>query len=350
MSQTLNLRGLIEKRGASRVIDGHITGCAASRDNQRFAFTTAEGDVIVAHRGDLTDAASWPTYAVHDGSALTITADTDPHGFLTGGDDGRLCRIDMHGEIEELGKTRRWVEHVISYVDPKNAYIAASSGKQVELRDATGRTVLKTLEHPSSVTGIVFDGKGKRIAASHYNGTSMWYTQSKSDSVRSLEWKGSHIGIAIHPQGEALITAMQDNDLHGWRLSDGHNIRMSGYPTKVRSMSFSSNGKWLATSGADVVVMWPFFGGGPMGKPPTELPGAGGALCTSVAFHPQQEVVAAGFADGTVLLIETPTQRVLPVSLGGNGPVSALAYSADGCMLGFGTEEGLIGLVDLAAA
>lgn len=349
MSQTMTLRGLIEKRGASHVVEGQITACAASRDNQRFAFTTGEGDVIVAHRADLTNPAAWTTHAVHDGPALCLTPDTDPHGFLTGGDDGRICRLDMHGEIEELSKSRRWVEHITSYVDAKTALVAAASGKQVELRDATGRTVLKTLEHPSTVTGIVFDTKGKRVAASHYNGASVWYTASKSDNPRLLEWKGSHIGIAMHPQGEALITAMQDNDLHGWRLSDGHNIRMSGYPTKVRSMSFSANGKWLATSGADVVVMWPFFGGGPMGKPPQELPGAGGAPCTQVAFHPEQDVLAAGFADGTVLMIETTTQRVLPVVLGGNGSISALAYSADGCMLGFGTEEGLIGLVDLAA-
>lgn len=125
---------------------------------------------------------------------------------------------------------------------------------------------------------------------------------------------------------------------------------MSGYPTKVRSMSFSSNGKWLATSGADIVVMWPFFGGGPMGKPPAELPGAGGALCTRVAFHPSQEVVAAGFANGTVVMMEPTTQRVLPVSLGQAGAVTALAYSPDGCTLGFGTEDGVIGLLDLSSA
>lgn len=209
--------------------------------------------------------------------------------------------------------------------------------------------MLKTLEHPSSVTGIVFDAKGKRIAASHYNGASVWYTQPKSESVRPLEWKGSHTGIAIHPAGEALITSMQDNDLHGWRLSDGHNIRMSGYPTKVKSMSFSRTGKWLATSGADVVVLWPFFGGGPMGKPPTELPGMGGALCTRVAYNPEQDILAAGFADGSVIMIEPESQRVLPVCLNGTSAISALAYSPDGCLLGFGTEDGLIGLVDLSA-
>lgn len=351
MSETKEtlLRGLIEKRGAYRQVEGEITGCTASRDSSRFAFTTGEGDVVVAHRQDLMAPQAWATYAVHDGPVLSLSPDTLADSFLTGGDDGRLCRLDPTGEIEELGKTRRWVEHISTFVSDKSALIAAASGKNVELRDATGRTVIRTFEHPTTVGGIAFDPKGKRLAASHYNGVSLWFTQSKDGSARVLEWKGSHLGVAMHPGGEAVITAMQENDLHGWRLADGHNIRMSGYPTKVRSMSFSSNGKWLATSGADVVVMWPFFGGGPMGKPPAELPGAGGALCTRVAFHPSQEVVAAGFANGTVVMMEPATQRVLPVSLGHAGAITALAYSPDGCTLGFGTEDGVIGLLDLAA-
>ncbi|QEO16688.1 WD40 repeat domain-containing protein [Acetobacter vaccinii] len=341
--------GLIETRGAHHKVEGEITACAATRDSSRFAFTTVMGDVVVAHRADVRAPEQWSVTAVHDGPALSLSADTLPDCVLTGGDDGRLCRLDPSGEIEELGKSRRWVEHVASYVDGKTALIAAASGKNVELRDATGRTVLRTLEHPTTAGGIVFDPKGKRIAVSHYNGVSVWFTQSKDGSPRLLEWKGSHLSIAMHPAGEAVVTAMQENDLHGWRLSDGHNMRMSGYPTKVRSMSFSHNGKWLATGGADVVVMWSFSGNGPMGKPPVELAGAGGALCTRVAFHPTQDVVAAGFANGTVLLLEPSTHRVLPVSTSAIGAITALAYSPDGCLLGYGTEDGVIGVVDLAS-
>jgi len=42
-------------------------------------------------------------------------------------------------------------------------------------------------------------------------------------------------------------------------------MRMSGYPAKTEALSFTAKGKWLATSGADAMVLWPFFGGGPMG-------------------------------------------------------------------------------------
>jgi WD40 repeat protein len=227
------------------------------------------------------------------------------------------------------------------------------------LRDANDAAI-KTLEHDSTVSGLAFDAKGKRLAVSHYGGASLWFTGAKSETARRLAWKGSHIGVALHPDGEALVTAMQENELHGWRLSDGHNMRMSGYPQKTQSFGFSRNGRWLATGGAEAVVLWPFFGGGPMGKAPTELAGVPDAVAVRVAFHPQHDIVAAGFSDGTVLMSDVGTRRVLPVcgpgKQQGRGPglgpagcaVSALAFNPDGTRLAFGTQDGTVALIDLS--
>lgn len=340
---------LLERRGAQRQLEGQITGCAIARDSQQIAFATAEGDVMVANRADWGRSDAWDVQTVHDGSVLSIAPDAAPTGFLTGGDDNSLRRIAADGTVSELAKGRRWIEHITTWAGDKGGVIAFASGKQVELRDAAGCDTLKVLEHPSTVSGIVFDAKGKRIAASHYNGASMWFVQAKVDNPRQLEWKGSHIGIAIHPTGEALVTSMQESELHGWRLSDGHNMRMSGYPSKVQSMAFTRNGKWLVTSGADTIVMWPFFGGGPMGKPPAEAGGIPGIMCTHVACHPVHDIVAAGFADGAVLMVDTNAQRLLPVSMAGEGAVTALAFSPDGCALAFGTEDGRAAVIDLSA-
>ena len=195
---------------------------------------------------------------------------------------------------------------------------------------------------------MAFDAKGKRIAASHYNGATLWFVAAKVDSPRKLEWNGSHTGIAMHPAGEAVVTAMQENSLHGWRLPDGQHMRMSGYPAKTEAMSFTRNGRWLATAGADTIVLWPFFGGGPMGKAPMEMAGGDNVICTRVAAHPQAEVVAAGFADGLVVLADLSSERILPVAAPGHGPVSALAWSGDGARLALGTETGFAALVDLS--
>jgi WD40 repeat protein len=124
-------------------------------------------------------------------------------------------------------------------------------------------------------------------------------------------------------------------------------MRMSGYPGKTQAMSFSRGGKWLATSGSDAMVLWPFFGGGPMGKAPTELAGGDGIACTQVAFHPQQDIVAGGFADGLVVIADVGSSRVIPVAPAVGTPVSTLAWSPDGAFLALGTEAGLAAIVDL---
>ena len=204
------------------------------------------------------------------------------------------------------------------------------------------------MAHPSTVTGIAFDAKGKRVAAAHYNGASLWFAASTSPTPRFLEWKGSHLGVAIHPGGDALVTGMQENAMHGWTLPEGKHMRMAGYPAKTKSFAFTKSGRWLATSGAESVVLWPFFGGGPMGKAPMEL-GEGEGLVKRIACHPEHEVVAAGFDSGMVLIADIAKQQILPVAAPGRGAVTALAWNPSGSHLAFGTETGFAAVVDFSA-
>ena len=209
----------------------------------------------------------------HDGAVLAFCADAKD-GYLTGGDDGRLVRTAPDGGTTELANfgAMKWVEHVAAH---ESGLRAASVGKQLHLFGAKGEP-LKTLPHPSAVGGIAFDAKGSGSPPATTTAPRSGSSPRKDDKPRVLEWKGSHAAIAISPDGTHVVTAMQENALHGWRLADGQHMRMSGYPSKTHFLSFTSRGKWLATSGADAVVVWPFFGGGPMGKAPTELAGGDG--------------------------------------------------------------------------
>jgi hypothetical protein len=328
---------LLASRGTARDLGAWVVGAVFDRAG-RLGFATADGMLHIAAGED------WRAVTAHDGGLLSAAADARD-GWLTGGDDGKLMRVSPGGEAAQLADFKgRWVDHVAAH---EAGVRAAGVGKSLHVFDAAG-AALKTLLHPSSVGGIAFDAKGKRIAASHYNGASLWFVGAKEDKPRLLEWKGSHHGIAFSPDGTHVVTAMQEPSLHGWRLTDGQHMRMSGYPTKTRSLSFTARGRWLATSGAESVVLWPFFGGGPMGKAPTELAGGDEVFCTAVACHPQHEVVAAGFGDGLVLMAEITSGKVVPIAPPSGHAVSALAWSANGAGLAFGTEAGRAGLIDLS--
>ena len=151
---------------------------------------------------------------------------------------------------------------------------------------------------------------------------------AKEATPELLEWKGSHLGATVSPDGRFLVTTMQEPMLHGWRLADRKHMRMSGYASRVTSMSWTADGDWLATSGAPQLILWPFQGkDGPMGKEPRVLAPAEHRV-EVVACHPKDPIVAVGYADGMVLFVRIEDGAEILVRKPGDAPVSALAWSA----------------------
>ncbi|HUW80097.1 MAG TPA: WD40 repeat domain-containing protein [Acidocella sp.] len=337
-----DLDQLLNARGHTAELGAHVIAACFSAAGSHAAFALGDGTVRI------TDTDSWSSIPAHAGAVLSLAAHPVTSGFCSGGDDGKLLSIGFDGTISEIGGFgSKWVEHIACFAG-KTPLIAAAAGKNLHLFTGAGEK-LRVLEHPSTVTGVAFDTKGKRVAASHYNGASLWFTASTGGAPRKLEWKGSHLGVAIHPNGEALVTGMQENALHGWTLPEGKHMRMAGYPAKPESFGFTKSGRWLATGGADVVVLWPFFGGGPMGKAPKELGPGDGGIVKRLACHPQHEVLAAGFDTGMLIVVDIQKEQILPVCGPGRGAVTALGWNASGSHLAFGTESGFAAVVDFSA-
>jgi WD40 repeat protein len=280
--------------------------------------------------------------SVHGGGILSFSC--DGARIVTGGDDGKVVATNAKGESETVATDakHRWIDRVA--LGPDGA-VAWAAGKQVFVRTAKGE--VKSLDLPSSIGGLAFAPKGLRLAIAHYGGVSLWFPNAQA-TPEVLAWKGSHIDIAFSPDGKFLVTSMQEATLHGWRLMDAKDMRMSGYSAKVRSMAFTAGGKWLATSGSEQLILWPFGAkDGPMGKQPRMvLPYE--KRVAMVACHPSQEIAAAGFEDGVVMLTRIEDGAEILAKKPGSAAVSALAWSGDGGKLAFGTEDGEAGIVDLA--
>ncbi|MCR6643563.1 MAG: WD40 repeat domain-containing protein [Terricaulis sp.] len=294
-------------------------------------FALGDGRVIAAAREGQTRA-----FAAHDGAILSTALHPDRKRLVTGGDDGRIKIVAPDGALETLGETRKWIDHIAA--NPASGVIAAAAGKEaIIFRD--GRESHR-FTHPTTIGGLALDAKGRRLAVSHYGGVTMRLALAADDKGNALNWAGSHLAVTLSPEGEYVVTAMQENALHGWRLPEKTDLRMDGYPAKTRSFSWDKRGRWLATSGAESAIVWPFVGKlGPQGKAPLQ-PGQREALVTAVAFHPSEEVLAIGYADGAAILVRFADQAGMELDEPGEGPVTALAWSADGKAIAIGDEAG----------
>ncbi len=310
----------------------HVVGAAFLAGEPALAL--ADGVVLIGEAGAQRRAAAHPDGAI-------LIARSDGERLLTGGDDGRVVRIGADGSLQEIADEKgRWIDALAM----RGAAVAWAAGRRASARDEAG--AIRSFEAPTTVRGLCFLPKGYRLALAHYNGVSLWFANAAAEPSL-LEWKGSHLDATVSPDGRFLVTSMQENALHGWRLADARNMRMTGYPGKTRSLSWSHDGHWLATSGADACVVWPFKDkDGPMGKAPREC-GVRAARVTEVAFHPRAPVVAIGYSDGLALLCRLGDGAEILVRAPGEGAISALCWDARGARLAFGLQSGAAGLLTL---
>jgi WD40 repeat protein len=314
----------------------HVTGAAFL--GRTPALALGNGEVLLAEIG------AEKRLLAHPDAGILVAARAGT-SLVTGGDDGRLTRVGADGSCVEIAQEKgKWIDALVARDD---GTIAWASGKEVRARDPKGE--VKRFSAPSGVRGLAFLPKGYRLAIAHYNGATLWFPNTAA-APETFDWKGSHLDITLSPDGRFIVTSMQENALHGWRVADKRDMRMTGYPAKTRSWSWSPEGHWLATSGADACIVWPFKEkDGPMNQAPREC-GVRKAKVSQVAFHPKALVIAIGYDDGWILLCRLTDAAEILVRAPqdeGSGAVTAFAWDAEGRRLLFGTAEGQAGILDM---
>jgi hypothetical protein len=267
----------------------------------------------------------------HQGACLSVAADPDG-GFLTGGTDGRVTCVQADGAVR-----------AIAHFDGPVAHVAAGPGHWRGC--AVRRTVYRLggaaahIEVAVAVTDLAVDPGGARLAIGHEGGVTLW---AGGDAPRVLEAPGTHGGVAWNFDRTFIASFVPEGMLHAWGSSDG---TPSEIAAGVPVTSFGALGTGFVAGADGRVVCW---------QPPSrELVQCGvpnQALVTRVAGHPRRQLIAAGYANGAVVLCQPDSTALLLLRAAGMGGVSALAFSPTGGCLAIGTDGGEIGVLALPDA
>ena len=272
----------------------HVSAAAWSPDGTALAAGSLAGDAVIA------DAATGnsTTLAPHPLGVLSVAWSPASSRVAVGGQDARLALYERSGrplcELE-LGA---WV-CALAWA-PGGRYLATAAGRSVVVTDPDGAVVHSYPEHPSTVTSLAWDARGRRVAAAFYGGV-RWYEpgRAQSTAVDRLEWKGSILALAASPDGRWLAAGNQDRSVQLWRLGKDRHLEMPGYPAKIDQLAFDPTSRYLAVGSVGFTTVWDCAGRGPEGSTPRLLEGHARRVTALAWQHQGGGLVSAG-ADGLV--------------------------------------------------
>lgn len=185
--------------------------------------------------------------------------------------------------------------------DERSQNLAVAEGKRVRVLNRSVAVRWSSEPLPSTVTNVLWPRGRQRVAASAYRGVTI-FEPDNDRTTNTLQAPGAISGLAASPNGRWVVGGSQDTTLHGWKVADGSDFQMRGFPATVSQLAFEAGGRWMACESSDVLTCWDFSGDGPTGREGVVRQGHQAAV-TAFAWLPgDRKTLISGDEGGNVLV------------------------------------------------
>lgn len=273
--------------------------------------------------------------------------------LATGGQDGcvRFWNPSTGAPTAETKLGNAWVEH-LCWVPAGSPLAGAESdaGKPAApplLFAAAGRKLVAlradgTIAHtfpdaPKTISALA-PAPSSVIAAACFGHVAIWDATTFA-AVKEFPYGNAIYALTWSPDGRWLVAGCHDNAVHLWAPAEADlELHMSGYETRLKELSFSSDSKWLATGGGRDACVWDCSGAGPEGREPLLLPHES-RVC-AVAFQHSHGLLASGSAKGEFTLWMPSRKNPMVAEVTMPSAATKFAWRGDDTLLAVGSEKG----------
>jgi WD40 repeat protein len=343
-------------------LDDYVIDLAWSPDGTLLAAASAAGGVSLY---DAATGAVRHALPGHENGANCLAWCPTAGELATGGQDGcvKFWSAATGAELAETKLGSAWVEH-LAWVrrgpprasapatgnerpmnDSPPYLLCAAAGRKLVALHADGTTEHTFPDAPKSISALATFPAGNAepstlnpaIAAACFGHVSVWGATDFS-AQKDFSYGNAIYALTWSPDRRWLVAGCHDNAVHLWAPAEDLELHMSGYETRLKELSFSSDSRWLATGGGRDACVWDCSGAGPEGREPLLLPHA--ARVIAVAFQNSHSLLATGSSDGEFSLWAPSRKNPLIAEVKMPSPATKFAWRADDGLLAVGTEKG----------
>jgi WD40 repeat protein len=327
-------------------LDAYVADLTWSPDSTSLAVAGGEGAVVLVEQADKTPKAR--VLGEHGMGVIAVAWQPGGKLFASTGQDSAVVLWDAStGNVAaRIRPGMSWTEQIA--FSPDGKLLATATGKVLALWDSAGQKVHAFEPLAGTIAAIAWDKPGLDLAAASVGAVTVYRIEPPQFTPRKYPAAAACLTAAFSPNGKVLASGMQDGTVRFWWLTTGKDSQMRGYPTKVTLTDWSANGRYLATSAANEVVVWDFGGKGPEGSAPLELSGHTDRV-THLAFQPNGPWLLSAGRDWRLALWQPGKEKQAVDAHLAGGEITAVHWSPDGKRVAVGEAKGRVTIYELEA-